>query len=320
MKLSYKNTIIAFAVMLFLPLLIHDNSFLMHILIMSCLFSVLLVGWDLIMGYAGIFSFGQIAIFTIGAYSSAMLSKIVGLPPLISILVGSLIACGVGIIVALPSLRLAGIYVAMVTFLLHEALISMIRIGRVIGTGGATSITGIPPLSFLGYSFPSIERLPWYYVSLTLAFLSYFVFIRIINSSYGISFVALRDAEDLAKSVGVDDYRSKIIVFAMAALFAGLAGGFYAHYMRLVSVRILGLDNFILLLVMLIVGGLGKFPGVIVATFIFTILNEYMRPLEVFRPILLGVMVIVAIIYMPNGIGGIINFITTKFRRFKRIS
>ena len=309
MKKDYQALFICFIIMLIIPIFLHGRSDILHILIMCFLWSVVVVGWDLIIGYAGIFSFGQIAFFTIGAYGSGMLTKYLGISPWVGILAGGAIACAVGILIGIPSLRLAGIYVALLTFAFHEALISLIIVGRPIGTGGSTSITGIPPLGIGGYIFPVINRVPWYYIAGCLAFLSYFVTLKIIRSSYGLSFVALRDAEDYAMSLGINDYKSKLTVFALSALFAGIAGGFYAHYSRLVSIRILGLDNFVLLLVMLIVGGLGKFPGAVISTFIFFFINEYLRSLQVYRPIILGAIVIVAIIFMPQGIGGSLDYI-----------
>jgi len=313
-KKYYRGFLIWLAIMLISPVFIRNN-YVLHILIMSLFWSVVAASWDLIMGYAGIFSFGQIAFFTFGAYGTAMLTKYLGISPWVGILMGGAIACMVAIGIGVPCLRLAGIYIALATFALHEALVALIRAGRSIGTGGATSLTGVPPLTIGGYTFPVVDRLPWYYVALGLAFLSYFVIIKIIHSPLGLSFIALRDSEDFAKSLGISEYKSKLIVFALSGFFAGVVGGFYAHYMRLVSIRILGLDNFVLLLVMLIIGGLGKFPGVVIATFIFTFMNEYLRPLQVFRPIILGGIVIVAIIFMPQGIGGTLAYISHFYRR-----
>jgi branched-chain amino acid transport system permease protein len=169
-----------------------------------------------------------------------------------------------------------------------------------------------------GYIFPYLNRLPWYYTALGLAFLSYFIIMKIIYSPLGSSFVALRDSRDLARSLGIDEYKSKLMVFAISGLFTGIAGAFYVHYMRLASVRILGLDIFILLLVILIVGGLGKFPGVVISAFFFTVLNEYLRPLEVYRPIILGLTVIVAITFMPKGIGGALDYFGQLFVRVSK--
>jgi len=313
-KRYYKNYFILLGIMIILPIFFRNRMDIIHILIMSFFWSIVASGWDLIMGYSGIFSFGQIAFFTFGAYGTAMLTKHLGLSPWFGIIIGGILASVAALIIGVSCLRLTGIYVALVTFALHEALVPLIRVGRKIGTGGATSLTGIPPLSFGNYALPVMNRIPWYYIALALAFFSYFVVIKIIHSNLGLSFVALRDSKDFAKSLGVNEYKAKIIVFILAGFFAGIVGAFYAHYMRLVSLRILGLDNFVLLLVIVIVGGLGKFPGVVISTFFFTIINEYLRPLRTLRPIILGGIVILAMIFFPGGIGGLIDYIGGYWR------
>lgn len=317
-KKYYKRLLICLVMMLFLPVLVHGRSDIMHILIISLIWSVVVVNWDLLMGYAGIWSFGQIAFFTIGGYVSAMTAKYLGIPVFLGILVGAVLTATIATVIALPCLRLVGVYVALVTFAVHESLLSLIRVGRVIGTGGATSLTSIPPLSLFGYVLPFKDRLFWYYVALVFAFLTYFVIMKIIYSQMGKSFVALRDSKDLAQSLGINEFKSKLIVFAISGFFTGMAGAFYVHYMRLASIRILGLDTFVLLLVILIVGGLGKFPGVIISTFFFIFLNEHLRPLTVYRPIILGMVVIFATIYVPQGIGGLLENFDQFYGQFKK--
>jgi len=313
-----KEYFIFLGIALLLPVFVRFDSHLLHIFIMSFIWAVVACNWDLIMGYTGIFSFGQIAFFTFGAYTSGILTRppeaaaaagasipifFLGISPWLGILAGGCVAAVAGFIIGLPCLRLKGIYVALVTFALHEALITLIKAGRAIGTGGATNITGIPPLSIGDYVFSAVDRLQWYYVALALGFLVFFIVYRIIHSSTGSAFIALHDAEAFAKSLGIDAYKYSLMVFTVSAFFTGIAGGFYAHYMRVLSPRLLGLDNFVLVLIMVIVGGLGKFPGSVAAAFIFTYLNEFLRPLDVYRTIILGALVIGMIILVPGGVG-----------------
>jgi len=297
---------------------------------MAFIWAIVACNWNLMLGYAGIFSFGQIAFFTIGAYATGILTRspeaavaagasttifFLGIPPWLGILAGGIVAAAVGFLIGLPCLRLKGIYVALVTFALHEALIAFIIAGRPIGTGGATNLTGIPPFSIGGAIFPTIARTQWYYLILGIGFLMFYIIHRIIHSSIGSAFVALRDAEDYAKSLGVDDYKYKLIVFTLSALLTGIAGGFYAHYMQILSLRLLGLDIFLLVMIMVIIGGLGRFPGEVVAAFVFTYLNELLRPLDVFRAIILGAIVIVTIILAPEGFAGIFKSVASHIKR-----
>jgi branched-chain amino acid transport system permease protein len=129
------------------------------------------------------------------------------------------------------------------------------------------------------------------------------------------AFTALRDSEGFARSVGINAYKYKIIVFGISSFLAGLMGGFYAHYVGLISHHLVGLDLIILLLVILIVGGLGKFPGAVVATLIMVFLNEYLRPLNEFRQVVLGAIVIVSIILLPGGIADGMKLLINRFSR-----
>ena len=184
-----------------------------------------------------------------------------------------------------------------------------------IGTGGSHSLTGIPALQIGSYVFTPMNRVPTYYVALALSGLVIFVVYRIIHSSFGMAFTALRDSEGFAKSVGINAYKYKIIVFGISSFLAGLMGGFYAHYVGLISHHLVGLDLIILLLVILIIGGLGKFPGAVVATVIMVFLNEYLRPLNEFRQVILGAIVIVSIILLPGGIADGMKLLMSRFSR-----
>lgn len=285
------------------------SGFIIHLLIMCFIWSAVVSAWDLIFGYAGIFSFGQVAFFTIGAYGSAIGSMKLGMSPWIGMLFGGLIAGIIGILIGLPCLKLKGLYVALVTFALHLSLPAFIYAGADIGTGGSHSLTNIPPFKIGGYVFTQMNRIPTYYVALVLSFVVILIVFRIINSSFGMAFTALRDSEDFAKSVGINAYKYKIIVFGISAFLAGLMGGFYAHYVGLISHHLVGLDLIILLMVIVIIGGLGKFPGAIISTFIFVFINEYLRPLEQYRNILWGGLIVLVIILMPGGITEIFKYI-----------
>lgn len=305
--------LIFFTVLALLPLGVGSNGYITHLLIMCLVWSVVAVNWDLVLGYGGIFSFGTIAFFVIGAYASALFGKNLGVSPWAGLFIGGGIASGIGMLISLPCMRLRGAYVALVTLALHETLAPLIRAGRPIGTGGVGSMVGIPPFSIGDYVFSAMDRVPPYYVALVIFGLTVFAVHKIINSRFGLSFVALRDAEPFAKNLGIDDFRSKLTLFAISSFFVGLAGAFYAHYLGLISPALLGFDLFILILVMIIVGGLGRFPGPIIGAFIFTFLNEFLRPLEEFRPVVLGGLAIAIMMGSPEGLMGIPDY----FRRWR---
>lgn len=301
--------------MLLLPTFIRSDRVL-HLLILSCIWAIVVSSWDLTMGYAGIFSLGQIAFFAFGAYTSAMLSRpleavggeviytwfYIGISPWLGILLGGCVAGLVGIVIALACLRLKGIYIALITIALHEALIPLIQLGSPWGTGGVCSLFNIPGLTIGRFSFNMVNIVPTYYLTLVISFLIYFVIHKIIHSPLGMSFIALRDAEDAATHLGIDDYRLKVVVFVISAFIAGVAGAYYAHLAGLISHHLLALDTFILLITALILGGLGKFPGSILATFFLIFLNDYLRAAELYRGFIFGTVIVLVIIFIPGGL------------------
>jgi branched-chain amino acid transport system permease protein len=305
MKLDREGStlLVMLAVLLLLPTYFHSNQYIMHLLIMCLVYSVVAIAWDFMMGYAGIFTFGQFAFFAIGAYASGMLTLRLGIPPPLGILLAGLVAAGVGIIVGLPCLRLKGAYIALVTFALHLILTPLINsdLGRAIGTGGTVGLLNIPNLA-AGFSVAA--KVPWYYTLLGVAYLSFFIVYRISRSSIGLAFVSLRDSESLAKSLGVDAYKHKLMVFGISSFLTGMIGAFYAHYTGIVSTRILGLDIFLMVMVMLVIGGMGKFPGAAIGAFIVTFLNELLRPLGEYRLFIFGAIVVLIIVLVPEGLMG----------------
>jgi len=310
MKLDRESItlLIMLAVLLLLPAYFHNDQYIMHILIMCLIYSVVAVGWDFMLGYAGIFTFGQFGFFAIGAYASGILTLHLGIPVPLGVIIGGLIAAGAGIIIGLPCLRLRGAYIALVTFAFHLILIPLINsdFGRAIGTGSTRGLLGVPPLAVGSYSFSVADKIPWYYILLGVAFLSFFAIYRITRSSIGLAFVSLRDSNKLAKSFGVDDFKYKLMVFGISAFFTGMIGAFYAHYTGIVSTRILGLDIFLMVMVMLVIGGMGRFPGAAIGAFIVTFLSEALRPLGEYRLFIFGAIVVAVIVLLPEGLMGVL--------------
>lgn len=297
-----------FAVLALLPVFVGDNRVIMHLLVLALIWAMVVAAWDLMMGFAGIFTFGQVAFLVVGAYSSAILSMHHGLSPWLSMPIAAGITALVGVLIALPCLRLKGAYVALATFALHMILDPLIKsdIGRALGTGGSQGLIGIPPLSIRDYSFTTIDRVPWFYVALVLAFCALLAIYRVIHSRWGLAFMAVRDSTPFARALGVDDFRYRILVFAISAFITGFAGAFYAHYVGVLSTRILGLELFLMLMVMLVIGGLGRFPGAVFGAFITIFLNYWLQPMEIWRPVVFGAIVVIMVIYMPRGIVGLL--------------
>ncbi len=288
------------------PLFVGDIRFIMHILIMCLIWAVVASCWDLMMGFAGIFSFGQVAFFVIGAYSSAIFSLHLNVPSALAILLAGAFTAGMGILVGLPCLKLAGPYVALVTFGVHMTLMPLLRgeIGIALGSGGSKGILTIPPVNIFGYTFSSANLVPTFYFTLFLSVVCTVTILIVIKSYWGTAFLALKDSEDFAMSLGVSAFKYKLMVFALTSFLTGVVGAFYGHYIGMLSTRMLELDLFCTLMVMLVVGGIGRFPGAILGAFITVTANELLAPLGTYRAVALGALVVILVLLLPNGVMG----------------
>jgi len=293
-----------------LPVFFYTNRYIMNILILCFIWSIVAASWDLIVGYANVFSFGHLAFFVIGGYSSGLLVNFLKISPWIGILVGGIIASMIGLLIGLPCLKLKGIYLAIVTFSIQLVLPTLIVWAgpgrfKIFSTGGTYGLQKILPPIFFGYTFTRSNLIPWYYLVFVFFIAFLLIIYKIIHSSIGLALVALRDAEPLAKTLGINDYKYKLLIFGISSFIAGIMGALYTHYFEAISPANLGLNVFLITLVMVLFGGLGVFPGAVLGSFVITFTNELLRPLLEWRLVILGAIIIIIMILMPKGLMGI---------------
>jgi branched-chain amino acid transport system permease protein len=244
-----------------------------------------------------------------------MLTLYLGVSPYLGMLAGGGVALATGLIVGLICLRLRGIYVGMVTFAIHLVLPTLFIAAAAIGTGGTYGLFGIPPLNVGAYVFSKLEMVPWYYAAMGMFAGFLFLIYKIINSPIGLAFVALRDSEPFAKRLGVNEYKYMVIVFGIAAFISGVAGGFYVHYMGVISPAIFRLEFFLFALVMVMLGGMGRFPGAAIGAFVVIFLNDAARGVGMARLTILGAIVVGVMLVLPGGLIGIPEAIARLIRR-----
>jgi branched-chain amino acid transport system permease protein len=313
--MNYKSMItilgVTYGFLGILPLFLGDSSIFMRILTMILIWSIVASCWDLIMGYAGIFSFGQVAFYVIGAYSSAILSVSLNVPPIVSIFMAGAITAVIGVIIGIPCLKLAGPYIALVTFAFQLALEPFLKgpLGKAIGSGGSRGIISVPPIEIFGMAFSSSELVPFFYLALVLTLISSAVIVVILNSHWGTAFLALKDSEDFAASLGVSAFKYKLLVFGITSFITGLFGALYVHYVGILSTRMLSMEIFTVLLIMIVVGGIGQYPGVVLGAVVTVTANELLRPMGIYRLLIMGGMVVVIVLLLPDGVTGL-------FRKF----
>ena len=140
----------------------------------------------------------------------------------------------------------------------------------------------------------------------------------VINSRMGLAFVALRDAEHFAKSLGINEHKFKLTAFGLSASITGIMGGFYSHYVGSISPAMLGTELFLTVLAMVLFGGLGKFPGAAMGAFAITFASEFLRPFGTFRLLLLGGIIVTTMLYMPKGLMGLLESVKGRINAEKR--
>ncbi len=275
------------------------NTYLMHIIILSVMWTVAGIAWNLLGGYCGQVSFGHAAFFGMGAYSGGLLAVHFGASPwwglLLAIPTSALVALIMGSIV----LRLRGPYFVLATLAIGEVMRIM-----------AENLTGLTK-GTLGIMITRtwVDKLPYYYVILALAALAFLVSRVIVRSRLGYYFVAIREDQDAAESMGIPTTLYKTIALTVSAMLTGLAGAFYTSYMGYIDPQVvfsLG-DISILIIMVVMVGGVATEWGPAVGSVIMVLLAEAIRSiptLGVAHQTLFGILLIVIIIYLPNGLVG----------------
>ncbi|MGC8874082.1 MAG: branched-chain amino acid ABC transporter permease [Chloroflexia bacterium] len=286
-----------------------QNPYMLHLFTLFFIWAIVASNWNLLMGYAGVSSLGNIGFLAIGGYVSGILSKTFGLSPWITIPIGGIATCtAVTLLLGLPALRLKGIYIALLTLIFADSLPSVLTQTRAV-TGGAMGLHDIPPF------FPGAGKVHAYYLCLVAFLLVEFVLYRVVHSRTGMAFVALRDAEAFATSLGVNFFRERLKVFALSSFLTGIAGGFYVHMLGDISPTTLGIEPFLLAIAMIELGGVGTFFGPILGSAIMVFGNEFLRVADILRLTLLGAVICTIILFFPGGLMQLIDRLEGWVRR-----
>jgi branched-chain amino acid transport system permease protein len=263
---------------------------------------ILAVSLNLVNGYTGQFSLGHAGFMSIGAYLSAAISlhlgpKLFGAGDgtvlqqngvfLLALLGGGLSAALAGLVVGVPSLRLKGDYLALVTLGFGEIIRVVFQ--NVDSLGGALGLNGIPPYTTIFWV-------------LAVGALTVFVVGCLVHSTYGRGFLATHDDEIATEAVGLNPTRYKIVAFVVAAFFAGVAGGLYGHFKMTITPTGFDFTKSIEIVVMVILGGMGNMIGVILAAALLTLLPELLRPIAEYRMVLYSFLLIVLMLARPQGL------------------
>ena len=297
------------------------SPYYLQVLCLAGINITLAVSLNLINGFTGQFSIGHAGFMAIGAYASAFFTVTYGdavrhalgilpgfagdgLVLLIGLAIGAVLASIAGFIVGVPSLRLRGDYLAIVTLGFGEMI--RVLILNIDAVGGARGFAGIPKLAnfFWIYGFAALTILIVY---------------RIVHSSFGRTLIAIREDEIAAEAMGVHTTRAKVIAFVVSSAMAGVAGGLFAHYLMYVNTNSFTFLKSFEIIIMIVIGGLGSISGSVLGAVLFISLTEGLREFAQYRMLMFSLLLVVLMIVRPQGILGHKEFVTFLTRRRRSI-
>ncbi len=293
------------------------NAYAQYVVNSSLIFAFATIGLNIIFGYAGQHAFGFPVFFGVGAYASALLAIDAGWPLPLSISFGAIVTGLISAVIGFPAFRLRGIYFGVGT-IAYAYVIYIIAQNWVELTRGPMGIPLIPPIRMLPDDVEWLSRDTQVRL-LVVAVIGLVIFVldRLLSSPLGRAWLAVRENENLASSVGISPLRYQMSAFVLGAVISGLGGGFYAHYVGFVSPTELGFHYIGVLFIMLIAGGTSTLAGPLVGSVVFGVVPELLRVAEMARNLLLGLILLACITLLPEGLAGIWKRIgaTAGFRR-----
>lgn len=288
------------AVLAVLPFIFTD-TYIRHTLILVFVYAIIASNWDISLGYGGIVNFAHLAFFAIGLYSYGIMAKVVGINPWLALAMAPVLAVVFAALLAIPILRLEGIYVILVTIAATQ-LILQIVVSQSDYTGGTGGMVLLPRLTIGGYRLTSDGRIGYYFLALALLGGSTFFIYKLERSALGRAIKALRDNKYYAISRGVAEGRIRLLTLCASAIFPGLAGGFYGAYLRVASPDVFGLGFLTIALSILLLGGVSTLWGALIAAFLVTILNQALADYGSWRTIIIAVAIIAVVVIYPGGL------------------
>lgn len=293
------------AALIALPI-VYPKSYVMGVLCRILMYVVLAGSLNVINGYSGQFNIGHAGFYCIGAYTEAILATRLGVSFWIALPLGGVMAALIGFLVALPTLKLRGIYLAIVTLGASE-IIRLVALNWEWLTGGPIGIKGIPAPMFFGFRVS--RSIHYYYIFLFLAAVFFFATYRVIHSRVGRAWMSIREDELAARSLGVETRAWRAGNFMYGAFWAGIAGAAFAPYFKFISSDMFSLDEGFNILSMVIIGGQGTLLGPAVGAVIVNVLSEVLRPISQFRLVVYALLIIAMMWLRPQGLVGASNSI-----------
>jgi len=291
--------VLTLAFLIILPFFLND--YYRDIMTLTCVYIVLALGLNIIVGQAGLLNLGYVAFYAIGAYTYAILSTKVGLSFWPGLAAGGAMAAVFAVVLGSPTLRLRGDYFAIVTLGLGE-------ITRIIlnnwdsMTGGPNGISQVGRPVVAGYMLHT--TFDFYYLILMITVGTVFAMKRIMSSRIGRAWIAIREDEIAAEAMGINTFRLKLLAFVLGSAWAGVTGVFFAAKMAFVSPESFTFFESVMILCMVVLGGMGSIPGIILGALLLITLPEVFRDFQDYRMLAFGAALVLMMVFRPQGLLG----------------
>lgn len=309
--LNKRNLSLLFLLIALLLPFLTENQYYLHIFSLAFIWAIAVYGLNLIGGFTGQLSLAHAGFFGVGAYATGLLTVKVGMNFWIALVLAILITTIFGFLIGLIALRTKEHFFAIYTLCVGYILYLIIYKWEAL-TEGVRGLIGIPAPSAIGpltFDTPQSQ----YYLLLFFLVLVILLMKRILNSLIGRTYLAIRNSEDLAQTIGINTMKQKLVSFTLSTVFAGLAGGLYASFVRFIGPDIAYINITFDMLTYLIVGGIGTLSGPLIGTVLVVWVSQYLQFLQDYRMLIFGPLLVALIIFYPRGIaGGIENWLKRR--------
>lgn len=307
--LSMSRKLAILAASIAFPFIFQGNTYVLYFACLTGIYMIVAIGLDFLIGYTGQISLGHAALFAIGAYSSALLTLDLGLSFWIALPLSGAITGAAGFVLGMSALRLSGLYLAIATLGLGEAVPQILLKWDSLTNG----YNGLKPARPEIGSFVFDTEFKLYFLILAVILLVLFVTNNLLRSKVGRAFVASRDSEAGAEAMGISLAKYRIMAFVLSATLAGIAGSLYAHVVGFISPSDFHGWMSLVFLCMVFVGGVASIPGALLGAAFMTVIPQVFAGSKSFSGILFGCALLIIILFFPKGLAGIFAAVRDRF-------
>ncbi len=304
-----KSEILGILLLCLVFLLISKNLYYITLFVFCGIYIIAVSGLDILFGYSGQISLGHAMFYAAGAYTSSLLA-LHGVPIWIGILAGMALSVLLAAILAVPASKLVHQFLALLTIAVGNMV--YVFLSKSALTGAMKGVKNIPDISIFGLVLDT--KLKFGIFTLVMIVLFLFIKARIINSSTGRTFMAIRENVIAADGIGINVRKYKILAFIISAVYTAFAGSMYAHFVGYISPDGFTATQSILLLTMLLFGGAGNMIGPICGAVVITIMNESLQGFSTYKTLIYGAIILLAILFMPRGVYGLGQDVVRKIK------